>query len=112
MATSPNRAVGYVRVRIGGGVPLVDDRMVNLQTQRIARECERRGWVLDELFVDRPGDHPTTAEVMSGALDVVRQGAHRALVVAVFDRFGRTDPDIIALFRLATAEGWTLIVAR
>jgi len=86
--------------------------MVNLQTQRIARECERRGWVLDELFVDRSGDSSGADEVLRGALDVVRQGAHRALVVAVFDRFGRPDPDFIALSRLAAAEGWTLVVAR
>jgi DNA invertase Pin-like site-specific DNA recombinase len=106
--TAPERAVGYVRVRIGGGVRLVDDRMVKLQTQRIARECERRGWVLDELFVDR---RETDQPDWSGALDIVRQGGHRALVVATFDRFRRSDPEVIALSRLAAAEGWTLVVA-
>jgi DNA invertase Pin-like site-specific DNA recombinase len=107
--TAAERAVGYVRVRLGGRVALVDDRMVKLQTQRIARECERRGWVLDELFVDR---HETDQPGWSGPLDVIRQGGHRALVVAMFDRFRRSDPEIIALSRLAAAEGWTLVVAR
>lgn len=112
---SPGNAVGYVRVRIGGGVALVDDRMVRLQTQRVVRESERRGWALDELFVDRdqpsgPGGPGQPGLV--AALEVVGRGRHVALVVAIFDRFTRTDPELMALARQAGTEGWALIVAR
>ena len=92
--------------------PLVDERMVRLQSQRVIRECSRRGLkLLDELFVDtaqRPDDLRQSG--LGAALDVLRQGRHAALVVAIFDRLAKDHPELMTLSARAEAEGWKLIV--
>ena len=91
---------------------LADERMVKLQSQRVIRECARRGWSLDELFVDtalRADDLWPSG--LGGALDVLRQGRHAALVVAIFDRLATGHPELMTLSARAEAEGWKLIVA-
>jgi hypothetical protein len=106
-------AVGYVRVRILGRDPLVDERMLRLQSQRIFRECERLGWTLDELFVDRtPPAHGSAFPALATALELLGQRRHRALVVAAFDQLGGSPWDFMPLAALAQAGGWQLLVAR
>jgi DNA invertase Pin-like site-specific DNA recombinase len=108
-----DKTAGYVRVRGLGADQLVEERMVRLQTQRIIRECGRCGWLLDELFIDRgeaAGDPSRPG--LAAALELVHQGGHAALIVAVFDRLARPDTDFVALSAVAHAEGWRLIVAR
>jgi hypothetical protein len=107
------KTVGYVRVRGLSADQLVEERMVRLQSQRVMRECGRLGWLLDELFVDRgelarDSRHPG----LLAALELVRQGAHVALIVAFFDRHAPPDREFMALSAVAQAEGWSLIMAR
>jgi DNA invertase Pin-like site-specific DNA recombinase len=106
-------AVGYVRVRILGRDPLVDERMLRLQSQRILRECARLGWTLDELFVDRKRPAEGSAyPALGAALELLDQRRHQALVVAAFDQLGGSSSDFRPLTALAQAGGWQLVVAR
>ena len=108
------KTVGYVRVRGLSADQLVEERMVRLQTQRIIGECERSGWLLDELFIDRgerAGDPSRPG--LAAALQLVRQGGYSALIVGVFDRFDRfagPDTDLVGLAAVGQTEGWRLII--
>jgi hypothetical protein len=102
-------AVGYVRVSGLIGDPFVEVRMIRLQTQRVVRQCEHSGWTRDELFVDRDR---LTNPGLTGALELIRQHRHQALVVAFFDRLTVAQSELVALYGTATEEGWVLIVAR
>ena len=104
-------AVGYVRVALWARDPLVDERLVRLLLQHLVRECDRRHWLLDEVFVDRDEmgegrSHPG----LEAALDLLGESRHAALIVAVFDRLGRGRQEVAALADRARHEGWQLII--
>jgi DNA invertase Pin-like site-specific DNA recombinase len=100
--------LGYVRVSTEEQA----DSRAGLEAQRAAilRECRRRGWKLVELVEDagysakdlkRPG--------IQAALEVLRRGDARALVVAKLDRLSRSMLDFTAVMAKAQKQGWALV---
>lgn len=102
--------VGYVRARTVPANPLLDQRLIGEQLERIAEFCERQGWVLDELFVDRGvGANEPVRPGLTGALEVLSRGQHTALVVTSLDRVTRSPADMDSLRTRAAGEGWHFV---
>jgi DNA invertase Pin-like site-specific DNA recombinase len=86
--------------------------MIARQTRAIASECERRGWILDELFVDRGSSATDSTKAgLRAALDLLAAGGHVAMVVYGLDRIASRDVDWLDI-ELSRATGtWELVVA-
>jgi DNA invertase Pin-like site-specific DNA recombinase len=84
------KAVGYARARAVPTNPLAEDAMIAAQTRAIATERERRGWILDELFVDRGRSaNDLTRPGLVRALSLLAADGHVAMVVERLDRVTR-----------------------
>jgi hypothetical protein len=76
-----------VRARAVRSNQLAEDAMIPGQTGAIAPECERRGWILDELFDDRGEERQRFDRTgLVGALSVLAADGHVAMVVERRDR--------------------------
>lgn len=108
--TAGTRVVGYVRVSTAEQ----SDSGLGLAAQRTAieAECERRGWVLVEMFED-PGtsgksmaNRPRLAE----ALRLVESRQVDGLVAAKLDRLSRSLQDFAGIMASSYRRKWSLIV--
>jgi prepilin-type processing-associated H-X9-DG protein len=105
------KAVGYVSARAVPSDPLAEEAMVARQTRAIAAECERRGWILDELFVDRGRSvDDLTRPGLLRALNVLAADGHVAMVVERLDRVTRR-PAFFAELVGRSRGTWELVVA-
>jgi DNA invertase Pin-like site-specific DNA recombinase len=104
------KAVGYVRVRVVPSIPATEDDMISAQVRAITAECERRAWVLDDVFVDRGASaNDPERPNLKAALDLLDRGDHVALVVHNMDRLVRR-PDLLeAIVARAAGKGWHLV---
>jgi hypothetical protein len=66
--------------------------------------------VLDGLFVDRGGANDPVRPGLHGALSLLGEGGHVALVVASFDGVARRPQDWYELQAKAAVGGWALVV--
>lgn len=102
-------ALGYVRC----STEEQRDSGAGLQAQRSALtvEADRRGWSL-ELVEDAGisgGVAPTSRPGLKAALDRLRLGEARTLLVARLDRLGRNLADVAALLDQAQKQGWSVV---
>jgi DNA invertase Pin-like site-specific DNA recombinase len=106
----PNRVVGYVRVstdeQTSSGLGLAAQRAA------IEAECDRRGWVLDEVYEDAgaSGKSLLGRPALETALGVVKSHHASALVVAKLDRLSRSLLDFSTLMVRSQKEGWALVI--
>src|SRR4051794_39103104 len=102
------RVIGYARVSTSEQA----DSRAGIEAQRaaIVAECKRRGWELLTTIEDggfsardlkRPG--------IQAALEELRRGSAKALVVAKLDRLSRSMIDFTGLMARAQREGWALV---
>lgn len=108
MMTQGTRVVGYIRVSTGeqaaSGLGLADQRRV------INAECERRGWVLVDVFVDDvTGKSTKNRPALADALAAVKSGRASGLIVHKWDRLARKLGDFVAIMESAKREGWNLV---
>jgi DNA invertase Pin-like site-specific DNA recombinase len=100
--------VGYARVSTTEQA----DSGAGLAAQRAAieAECDRRGWILDQLLEDagysakslkRPG--------IGEALELLDAGEADAIVVAKLDRLSRSMLDFTAVMARAHHKGWAIV---
>lgn len=103
------RVVGYVRVSTEEQA----DSRAGLESQRteIASECERRSWVLLEVYADEgvSGRSLNGRHALSKAVGAVESGEADALMVAKLDRLSRSLLDFAALMARANKDGWNLV---
>jgi DNA invertase Pin-like site-specific DNA recombinase len=102
------QAIGYVRVSTAEQ----RDSGAGLEAQRraILAECERRGWELVEVIEDRGYSAKDLKRPgIRAALDALRGGDARALVVAKLDRLSRSMLDFTALMAQAQKQSWALV---
>jgi DNA invertase Pin-like site-specific DNA recombinase len=105
-------AVGYVRARVVPYSTSAEDGAISAQMRAISTECERRGWILDEIFVDRGASaNDPNRPGLIGALTLLGAGDHIALIVTELDRLTRETSDFLALQTTAAAAGWHVVVA-
>ncbi len=102
------QVIGYVRVsseeqgKSGAGLAA--------QRQAIAAECARRGWEIVDTIEDRGySARDLKRPGIQVALEALRSGEARALVVAKLDRLSRSMLDFTALMDRAQRQGWALI---
>lgn len=102
-------AVGYVRVSTDEQV----ESGAGLAAQRAAieGECERRGWVLVEVFEDAgaSGKSMDGRPALAAALAAVESGRAAILVGAKLDRLSRSALDAASLLDRAQRSGWSLV---
>ena len=80
------------------------------QRQAIEAECKRRGWEVVETIEDRGySARDLKRPGIQVALEALRSGEARALVVAKLDRLSRSMFDFTALMDRAQRQGWALI---
>lgn len=102
------RAIGYCRV----STDQQGERGYGLRAQRalIEAEAERRGWVMQETYVDvasggtrrrRPEFAEAVATLSAGDADV--------LIVAKLDRLSRSLLDFAELMAQSRMEGWSIV---
>lgn len=107
--SQPIRAVAYLRVSTAEQA----DSGAGLAAQRasVEAEAQRRGWVLDEVYVDAASSGKAIAgrEQLALALQVVGSGQAEVMVVAKLDRLSRSLLDFAEIMRRAQAEGWNLV---
>lgn len=109
MMTMGTRVVGYIRVstaeQAASGLGLADQRRV------IANECERRGWVLVEIFADEgvTGKSTEDRDGLKAARAAVKSGQATGLIVAKWDRLARKLADFVDIMATARVEGWNLV---
>ena len=107
-----DRAVGYVRARVIPRSMLTEYGNSSAQAQSILAECERRGWILDEMFVDRGASaNDPNRPGLTGALELLAAGEHIGLVVTGLDRLARRAEILLAIKSAAAAARWELVVA-
>jgi DNA invertase Pin-like site-specific DNA recombinase len=103
------RAVGYLRVSTAEQA----DSGAGLAAQRAAIETEatRRGWQLDNVFVDAAVSGKSIAgrEGLDQALAAVKSGQADVLLVSKLDRLSRSLLDFAEIMRCAQTEGWNLV---
>jgi len=104
------RVVGYIRVstdeQATSGLGLEAQRAV------IVAECQRRGWVLTEVYEDAGASAKSMVgrPALQEALDAVRSHEAAALVVAKLDRLSRSLLDFAALMEDSRTGGWALVI--
>ncbi len=105
----PIRAVAYLRVSTSEQA----DSGAGLAAQRSAIEAEvgRRGWVLQEVFIDAAvsGKALVGREALAQALDTVKSGRAQVLVVSKLDRLSRSLLDFAEIMSRAQSEAWNLV---
>lgn len=101
--------MGYCRVSTAEQ----GDSGLGLAAQRgaIAMECERRGWVLFEVFEDVgiSGKSFKGRAGLEGALDSVELNGADTIVVSKLDRLSRSLIDFATLMERARSKGWNLV---
>ena len=102
--------VGYIRVstdeQTSSGLGL------DAQRAAIVAECERRGWVLADVYEDAgaSGKSMSGRPALQDALQAVRSHRAGALVVAKLDRLSRSLLDFSTLMVDSQKEGWALVI--
>lgn len=108
-SVSSQAVVGYTRV----STTEQGDSGLGLAAQRtaITVECQRRGWMLAEVFEDAgaSGKSLNGRPALTAALDAIRTGAAGGLVVAKLDRLSRSLLDFAGLMDRSRTEGWLLV---
>src|SRR5688572_20963811 len=100
------RAVGYLRVSTA-------DQATGLEAQRlrIEQECERRGWMLVAVKVDRGvSGRAKVRPARSEAQAILDAGGADVLVAAKFDRLTRSVVDFGHLIERSNAKRWGIVV--
>jgi DNA invertase Pin-like site-specific DNA recombinase len=108
MQSETVRAVGYARVstpeqaKTGAGLAA--------QREAILRECERRGWELVDVVEDRGySARDLRRPGIQSALEMLRRGDAKVLVVSKLDRASRSLLDFAALMATAERQSWALV---
>lgn len=105
---TPREVIGYVRVSTeeqgATGLGLDDQR------QTIALEAERRGWSVRFIADEGHSAGSLSRPGISRALEDLRTGRARTLVVAKLDRLSRSLLDFATIMRDAQKQGWELVV--
>lgn len=102
---TPIRAVGYIRVSTDGQ----GERGYGLDAQRslIKEEAERRGWVLERVYVDVASGRSTKRRPeFNEMLWALSQHEADVLIVAKLDRLSRSLLDFARVMALAQEQGW------
>jgi DNA invertase Pin-like site-specific DNA recombinase len=104
----PLTVIAYVRVstdeQFDSGAGL------EAQRQAIRQECQRRGWVLAEMYEDAASGRALAGrEGLKAALAALEGRRAAALVVAKLDRLSRSLLDFAALMDLSRRKGWALV---
>jgi DNA invertase Pin-like site-specific DNA recombinase len=107
--TTPGEpVVGYVRV----STEEQGDQGAGLEAQRqaIIAECSTRGWQLLAIHEDvASGKALTNRPGLEAALEAVRRGEARGLIVAKLGRLSRSVIDAAQIIEKARREGWNLV---
>ncbi len=107
MDEKPLVAVGYVRV----STDQQGERGYGLDAQReiIRAEADRRGWVLDKIYVDVASGKSTKRRPQySVCVDALTAGTAQVLIVAKLDRLSRSLLDFATLMARSNREGWAI----
>jgi DNA invertase Pin-like site-specific DNA recombinase len=104
---NPTTVVGYCRV----STDEQGDSGLGLAAQRAAiqAECDRRGWILAEVYEDVLSGRTLNRPGVAAALTAVESGAASTLIVAKLDRLSRSLLDFAGLMRQAQASDWNLV---
>jgi DNA invertase Pin-like site-specific DNA recombinase len=107
MVKSGSKVIGYVRVstREQGNSGLGLDA----QLAAIVAECQRKGWLLERVYLDVQSGRDADRRELQQALSALASGLVSALVVAKLDRLSRSVYDFAGILRTATEQGWALI---
>ena len=104
----PLTVVGYIRVSTGEQL----DSGAGLEAQRraIREECQRRGWLLAEIYEDVASGRALAGRTgLKAALAALDGHQAAALVVAKLDRLSRSLLDFAALMERGRRSKWALV---
>jgi DNA invertase Pin-like site-specific DNA recombinase len=104
----PLKVIAYIRVstdeQLDSGAGL------EAQRQAIRQECQRRDWVMAEMYEDAASGRALAGrQGLKAALAALEGRRAGALVVAKLDRLSRSLLDFAALMELSRRKGWALV---